>query len=312
MPGIFIGSTELTDVGKIKIGGTDVQEVYVGATKVFPTAAPAADFVSQWTTSNPGTSSSDQITLPLVASGTYNFDVDWGDGSPVDTITAFDDPAVTHTFLGGAGTFTVTITGVINGWQFDNGGDREKLVQISNWGTFQPGASVERQFYGCENLVVTATDTINLTGVISAGLMFRDCLSMTSLSMVGIDTSTIEDMRFMFRDTGLLTLDVSNYNTSLVQTVANMFDGSSGLTDLSLDTWDIGLISNMTSFCRGLTLNTPNYDDILAAWAAQSPVQSGVSVNFGDSIYTIATSQANRDILTDPPNSWTIADGGGV
>lgn len=40
MPGVFIGSTELTAVGDIKIGGTDVQEVYVGATKVFPSGAP--------------------------------------------------------------------------------------------------------------------------------------------------------------------------------------------------------------------------------------------------------------------------------
>jgi len=36
MPGVFIGSTEITIVGTIKIGTTDVQEIYVGATKIFP------------------------------------------------------------------------------------------------------------------------------------------------------------------------------------------------------------------------------------------------------------------------------------
>ncbi len=36
MPGVFIGSTEITDVGKIKVGNTDVQEIYVGATKIWP------------------------------------------------------------------------------------------------------------------------------------------------------------------------------------------------------------------------------------------------------------------------------------
>lgn len=36
MPGVFFGSTELTTVGDIKVGSTDVQEVYVGSTKIFP------------------------------------------------------------------------------------------------------------------------------------------------------------------------------------------------------------------------------------------------------------------------------------
>lgn len=36
MPGVFVGSTEITAVGKIKAGGTDVQEIYVGATKIWP------------------------------------------------------------------------------------------------------------------------------------------------------------------------------------------------------------------------------------------------------------------------------------
>ncbi|MGI9487102.1 MAG: hypothetical protein ACR2RF_14740 [Geminicoccaceae bacterium] len=36
MAGVFVGTIELTDVGDIKIGGTDVQAVYVGGTKIWP------------------------------------------------------------------------------------------------------------------------------------------------------------------------------------------------------------------------------------------------------------------------------------
>lgn len=40
MPGVFIGPTEIVDVGDIKIGSTDVQEIYVGATKIWPSGGP--------------------------------------------------------------------------------------------------------------------------------------------------------------------------------------------------------------------------------------------------------------------------------
>lgn len=56
MPGIFIGSTEIVDVGDIKIGSTDVQEVYVGSTKIWPAGAPPGPTpIFDW---NPGASGS--------------------------------------------------------------------------------------------------------------------------------------------------------------------------------------------------------------------------------------------------------------
>ena len=121
---------------------------------------PVRVFISSWKTDNTGTSNDDQITLPLQSSGTYNFLVKWGDGTQ-DTITAFDDPAVTHTYTA-SGTFNVEITGNITGWRFNNGGDRQKLLDVSEWGVLNVGNS-DSYFQGCTNLTVTATDTLNLT-----------------------------------------------------------------------------------------------------------------------------------------------------
>lgn len=433
-------------------------------------SALSTSFTSQWTTDNLGTSADDQVTLPLVASGTYNFVVNWGDGSSDDTITVFSDPAATHTFIGGAGTFTVTITGVLNGWQFNGAGDNQKIIQISNWGDFQPGTNLGAHFLGCANLVIPATDAMNTTGVLNMRNMFSGCSSMTSLDASGFDTSSVNTMVRMFDNctslvtlditgfvvtsvldannmfggcgqlaaldlsnfvpssvtsfdgmfincsslvtldlssfvttnansmasmfngcsgltsldvtsldtsgvtsmllmfngcssvtsldvtgfvtsivttmkdmfnscsqlsaldvagfdtssltttdsmfsgcSGVTALDVSGFDTSGVSNMAFMFNGCSGVTVLDMDTasWDIGLVTTMFGLCNGVTLNTSNYDDILAAWAAQT-VQSTVNCSFGSSQYTIATAQADRDILTDPPNSWTLSDGGGV
>jgi hypothetical protein len=66
-------------------------------------------FVSTWNTNNTsvGSSASNQIALPLISGGSYNFVVDWGDGSQ-DTITTWNQTEVTHTYAT-AGTYTISI-----------------------------------------------------------------------------------------------------------------------------------------------------------------------------------------------------------
>ncbi|RZA25525.1 MAG: hypothetical protein EOP10_06600, partial [Proteobacteria bacterium] len=75
-------------------------------------------FVSTWVTGNTAGSvtTNTKIRLPLVASGTYNFSVNWGDGN-TETITAWNAAATTHTYST-SGTYTVTITGTITGFRF--------------------------------------------------------------------------------------------------------------------------------------------------------------------------------------------------
>ena len=64
--------------------------------------------------------------------------MDWGDGSPEDTITAWDQPEINHTYSA-SGIYTVEISGTeLNGWgmQFR---DKHKIMSITQWGIFQPG-----------------------------------------------------------------------------------------------------------------------------------------------------------------------------
>lgn len=90
-------------------------------------------FISIWKTDNAGTSGTNQITLPLVSSGTYNFKVYWGDGTN-DTITTYNQAEITHTYPS-AGTYEVLIAGTIDRIKFDGGGDKDKLLEIKQWGT---------------------------------------------------------------------------------------------------------------------------------------------------------------------------------
>ena len=97
-------------------------------------------FVSNWNTTKSGTGSSNstQIKFPLESTGTYNFIVDWGDGT-TDTITSYNQAEVTHTYYNTPGTYTVVVNGTLKGWRFNYGGDRLKIIEISQWGNINFG-----------------------------------------------------------------------------------------------------------------------------------------------------------------------------
>jgi surface protein len=161
----------------------------------------ATPFVSTWNTSNTsgGSSAANQVQLPLELSGTYNFTVDWGDGSPIDTITVWNDPLTLHTYAI-AGTYTITITGQIEGFRFNNTGDKNKLLSVSSWGTdFRLGNS-GGCFHGCTNLDLSSVlDVLDLTGTIALISLFRNCSSLTTINNLAFwDTSLVINMSLMF------------------------------------------------------------------------------------------------------------------
>jgi hypothetical protein len=55
--------------------------------------------------------------------------------------------------------------------------------------------------------------------------------------------------------------------------------------------------------------SSANLDSIYNGWSALTFVNTGLTISFGTIKYT-ASGQAGRDILTDPPNNWTITDSG--
>lgn len=65
-------------------------------------------FVSSWdTTITSGTSTANnQVQLPLNVLGTYNFFIDWGDGTQ-NIITSWNQPEILHTYATG-GVYTIT------------------------------------------------------------------------------------------------------------------------------------------------------------------------------------------------------------
>jgi surface protein len=140
------------------------------------------DFVSTWDTTKAG-SASDTVVLPLLSGGTYSGTIDWGDGST--SVLSYANR--THTYAS-SGVKVITISGQIDGWRFNNAGDKAKITDISNWGTLN--ITTNSAFFGCSNLDVSATDApvISTTDLIGT---FKSCTSLTEPDLNSWDVSSV-------------------------------------------------------------------------------------------------------------------------
>ena len=280
-------------------------------------------FVSVWKTNNSGTSSSDQIKLPLISGGTYDFIVDWGDNT-IDNITSYNQSEVTHTYPI-AGTYTVKISGVCNGFQaIGYSKDGLKLTELKNFGCLN--ISNVNAFRYCVNLQITATDTLDTVGTTDFGSMFKGRTNMTNAPKF-TDTSSVTYTDAMFQNCSNL-VNVPLFNTSSVIFVNNMFDScfdlvnvplfdtSSVTSMISMFEWctnviiplfDISSAGSMNNFLQYGSLSTENYSSLLEYWDTLT-LQDNVNFNGGNSKYNTAGGVARANIISN--HNWTITDGG--
>lgn len=209
-------------------------------------------FQSTWKTDNAGTSASNQIELPLLSGGTYNFWIDWGDGSTTN-VTSYSQR--THTYAS-AGTYTVRATGTITGWGFQNSGDKLKILTISSWGRLK---NLNQGFYGCSNLTLSGiTDVLDLTGTTSLGAMFSGCSKITTVGRMNEwDTSLVTNMSNMFVACVLFNQPLNNWNTGNVTTFQSMFSSCSSFNQC-IGSWNVtkcttfeGMFNACTNFNNG-------------------------------------------------------------
>jgi surface protein len=194
-----------------------------------PGNAYSVPFISTWKTDNlsTGSSNSNQVKLPLIPDGSYNFYVNWGDGT-FSSISSWNQPEVTHTYPA-IGTYTISITGAIRGWDWGTGtssttpttGDRLKILTITQWGCLRfvdkGGVTlIWGAFYNCTNLtLLTVVDTPNFEGTTSTLGMFRGCSAITTINNINNwDVSGIKYFRSMLREMPLFNDNVGNWDTS--------------------------------------------------------------------------------------------------
>ncbi|MEJ2279850.1 MAG: BspA family leucine-rich repeat surface protein [Candidatus Lokiarchaeota archaeon] len=239
-----------------------------------PKLADFNDFVSMWNTTltSPGSSGTNQVKLPLVSSGIYDFIVDWGDGSS-NTITMWNQTEVTHIYA--SGVYTININGTINGWQFNNGGDKLKIIEILQWGCLRLG-NLGSYFYGCGNLVLNATDNLDLTGTTVLDNAFCDCSNLGgSGNMNGWDVSNVTNMEYMFNWASSFNQNISGWDVSRVKDMEGMFEGASAFNQ-DIGEWNVSSVTNMElMFYDALSFN-----QAIGSWDVSSVINMGGMFNW--------------------------------
>jgi surface protein len=204
-----------------------------------------SDFVSTWDTTQAG-SASDTVVLPLLSGGTYSGTIDWGDGNT----SALSYANRSHTYAAG-GIYTITISGTtLQGWTFQNAGDKAKITEISNWGLFD--FTETRTFQGCTNMDITATDVPNISGTDFTSNFYNADGITTVQDWSGWNMSGVTNYTNCFAENGSFNGNLDNWVHSSVTSVSKMFLNATSFNS-DLDTWDVSGVTTWTEFARGAT-----------------------------------------------------------
>ena len=199
-------------------------------------------FITKWKTTADG----ETITIPTALGEIYNYTVDWGDGRSSTGHTG----NATHTYAA-PGTHIVKITGNFPRIYFDNSDDnKDKIIEVTQWGT-QVWKSMERAFYGCSKLNVTAADAPNLSQVRSMFAMFSSATAFNG-DLSSWDLSNVTNMSFMFNYATAFNRDLSNWKVGSVTNMSYMFRGARAF-DKNLSSWDVSSVTNMESMFQDAT-----------------------------------------------------------
>jgi len=234
-------TSQTPEIVVVTNNGIFQEKTYLKELPIKPVEVPNY-FISVWNTSElVGSITNDTtVQLPIYSGGTYNFTVEGPTlvGSPVH-ITSYLNRNLTFTT---PGVHEINISGEIKGFRFNNAGDKEKLYDIKQWGVLNVG-NLGGYFYGCSNLIGTATDNLNLTGTTNLGSMFYMAINFNG-SIGNWDTSEVNYMFGLLFNADSFTQSISSWNVSLVQNMQYMFYSAENYND-DLSMWDTSSVTTM-------------------------------------------------------------------
>lgn len=226
-------------------------------------------FITTWQTLRDDTT----ITIPTNSMYTYDYTVDWGDGTTSTNQTG--DASHNYALKG---TYTVSISGTFPAIYVDYDSDAKSFLKtVEQWGD-NPWKSMKGAFEGCAYFRILATDIPDLSNVTDMSYMFSainlnfdedddvwnipnvenwDMSNVTNMGAMfnffqgfnqdisGWDVSNVEKMNSMFRILRNFNQDISGWDVSNVTDMSNMFDYAENFNQ-DISSWDVSKVTDMS------------------------------------------------------------------
>ena len=230
-------------------------------------------FITIWET----TTANEEIVVPTESSQTYNYTINWGDG----TIDTNETGNGYHTYLT-PGMHTVEITGDFPAIYFydEDDDERNKIRDIKQWGAIKWKTFYE-SFYECSNLTSTAVDVPDLSEVTNMQEMFYNASSFNG-DVSNWNVSNVTNMEGIFYNASSFNGDVSSWDVSNVTNMYYMFEGAS-VFNRNLSAWDVSNVTDMRYMFSGAS----SFNGDVSSWDVSNVTNmknlfNGASVFNGD------------------------------
>ena len=218
---------------------------------------PNLSFTTTWRT----TSNNETITIGLDPSETYNFTVNWGDGSE-ETITSNSN--LSHTYST-SGDYYVRIDGTFPRIiMSDLTATPNNLISINNWGNIK-WVNMSWAFENCINLYNCNTqDTPDLSNVSNLSSMFKNAGSNTSNLFINNinkwDTRNVNSISNMFKNATSFNQNINDWDVSNVTDMNNIFNNATSFNQ-PLNKWELKFGVNIKSMFLNATSFNQNIND---------------------------------------------------
>lgn len=176
--------------------------------------------------------------LPLVSGFSYNFSVDWGDGT-TSAISDYSDPSKYHVYTSKGG-YLIKLTGLVQKIDISGATHKDQFISIRNLGAT-----------GLRDLSSAFKNATQLRFVGGGNTSYVTDMSSTFQNSTGlnVDTSTwdtqrVQDMSFMFENNNHVKVQTAGWNTANVTAMNEMF-GTAHTAEPNTENWDVSNVLTM-------------------------------------------------------------------
>src|SRR5699024_2412718 len=186
--------------------------------------------------------------------------------------------------------------------EFDNSGDRLKLIEIEQWGGVV-WSSFKNAFYGCANMDVNTHDKPILDNVNDMTNAFSNIHSAVIPFINEWEIEGIQNMKGMVKNSVNFNQDIIDWNVSNVENMEGIFSGASSFNQ-DLGNWNLNELVVLDNMLDNSGLDCEKYSATLYGWYQNPNTPNNISLGAEGIEYSINIEEERNHLINHL--GWTI------